>query len=179
MADLVTQNMKERGVTFIDKAVPVSVEKNNKKITVEYKNTQTDAVHKAEFDTVLFATGRRPLTKEMNVKAAGIKVDNETGKIITDNEKTNVPNIYAVGDVLYGKPELTPIAIQAGKLLARRILGKSTELMDYEIVPTTVFSPLEYGCVGMSEESAVSHFGKDDIEVGLSKNKFGVFKTGG
>jgi thioredoxin reductase (NADPH) len=56
--------------------------------------------------------------------------------------------------VLYGKLELTPVAIKAGKLLSRRLFGGSTELMDYINVPTTVFTPLEYGAVGYSEVDA-------------------------
>jgi len=65
-----------------------------------------------------------------------------------------VPNIYAVGDVLYGQLELTPVAIRAGKLLSERLFAGKTELMDYVNVCTTVFTPLEYGCCGYSEEDA-------------------------
>ncbi|XP_037231628.1 thioredoxin reductase 2, mitochondrial isoform X3 [Falco rusticolus] len=64
-----------------------------------------------------------------------------------------------------GRPELTPTAIAAGKLLAQRLFGQSSELMDYDNVPTTVFTPLEYGCVGLSEEAAVQCYGSDNIEV--------------
>ncbi|XP_058137829.1 thioredoxin reductase 2, mitochondrial isoform X2 [Dasypus novemcinctus] len=64
-----------------------------------------------------------------------------------------------------GRPELTPTAILAGKLLARRLFGKSSVLMDYDNVPTTVFTPLEYGCVGLSEEEAVARHGEEHIEV--------------
>ncbi|KAM8992994.1 thioredoxin reductase 2, mitochondrial isoform 2-T2 [Ara ararauna] len=64
-----------------------------------------------------------------------------------------------------GRPELTPTAIAAGKLLARRLFGQSSELMDYDSVPTTVFTPLEYGCVGLSEEAAVQCYGSDNVEV--------------
>uniref|UniRef100_A0A3P8S2J2 Thioredoxin reductase 2 n=1 Tax=Amphiprion percula TaxID=161767 RepID=A0A3P8S2J2_AMPPE len=64
-----------------------------------------------------------------------------------------------------GRPELTPTAIKAGKLLARRLAGQSTELMDYDNVATTVFTPLEYGCVGLSEEEAEKRHGKDGIEI--------------
>ncbi|KTF91690.1 hypothetical protein cypCar_00040825 [Cyprinus carpio] len=64
-----------------------------------------------------------------------------------------------------GRPELTPTAIKAGRLLARRLVGRSTELMNYENVATTVFTPLEYGCVGLSEEEAERRHGKDQIEV--------------
>jgi thioredoxin reductase (NADPH) len=80
-------------------------------------------------------------------------------------EQTNVPHVYAIGDVVAGKPELTPVAIAAGRLLARRLYGKATEGMDYDKVPTTVFTPLEYGCCGLSEEDAAARFGEENIDV--------------
>lgn len=64
-----------------------------------------------------------------------------------------------------GTPELTPVAIQAGILLARRLFGGSNEPMDYRNVCTTVFTPIEYACVGYSEDEAVSKLGEDNVEV--------------
>jgi len=58
---------------------------------------------------------------------------------------------------------LTPVAIKAGKLLSERLFGGKTEKMDYINVPTTVFTPLEYGCCGYSEEDAKRKFGEDNI----------------
>lgn len=103
----------------------------------------------------MYATGRYALTKDLNLPAAGVKVVPENGKIDAVNEQTNVPNIFAVGDVLHRRPELTPVAIHAGRLLARRLFANGTQQMDYDNVATTVFSPLEYGCVGLSEEKAI------------------------
>ena len=60
---------------------------------------------------------------------------------------------------------MTPVAIHAGKLLAKRLFGNSVELMDYANVATTVFSPLEYGSVGLSEERANELYGEDKIEI--------------
>ena len=80
-------------------------------------------------------------------------------------EQTNVPNIYAIGDVVQGKHELTPIAIQAGKLLAKRLVAGGKQHCDYINVPTTVFTPLEFGTIGLSEEDAEMIYGKDKIEV--------------
>ena len=85
--------------------------------------------------------------------------------IHTPDEQTNVPHVFAIGDVLDGKPELTPVAIQSGRLLARRLCGVSETLTDYQNVCTTVFTPLEYGCCGLSEEDAVEKYGEDDVEV--------------
>lgn len=64
-----------------------------------------------------------------------------------------------------GRPELTPVAIKTGKLLARRLFSNSDELMDYTVIPTTVFTPIEYATVGLSEESAISNYEKDNVEV--------------
>uniref|UniRef100_A0A671NQY2 Thioredoxin reductase 2, tandem duplicate 1 n=1 Tax=Sinocyclocheilus anshuiensis TaxID=1608454 RepID=A0A671NQY2_9TELE len=75
-----------------------------------------------------------------------------------------------------GRPELTPTAIKAGRLLARRLVGHSTELMNYENVATTVFTPLEYGCVGLSEEEAERRHGKDQIEVKYSNVTMGAVR---
>lgn len=84
---------------------------------------------------------------------------------MTKCEQSSVPNIYSVGDVMDGCPELTPVAIQAGITLARRLFGGSKESMDYVNVCTTVFTPLEYSCVGLSEEEAIEIYGEDRIEV--------------
>ncbi|XP_046407179.1 thioredoxin reductase 1, cytoplasmic-like [Ischnura elegans] len=114
----------------------------------------------------MFATGRSPCTKNIGLQEIGVNLNEKNGKIIGDKlERTNVPNIFAIGDVLDGTPELTPVAIQAGRFLARRLYGKSNEPMDYKMVPTTVFTPLEYGSVGYSEEDAIATYGADDIEV--------------
>ena len=99
----------------------------------------------------------------------------KNGKVLHDDaERTNVDSIFAIGDVLDDKPELTPVAIQAGKLLARRLCGADTTLTDYVNVCTTVFTPLEYGCCGLSEEDAIQQFGEEDIEV--FSMEFHVFK---
>lgn len=60
---------------------------------------------------------------------------------------------------------MTPVAIKQGQLLARRLFGQSNVRMDYYAVPTTVFTPLEYGSIGYSEEEALEKFGEENIEV--------------
>jgi len=70
-----------------------------------------------------------------------------------------------IGDAASEKLELTPVAIQAGRLLAARLYKRGQKLMRYDLVPTTVFTPLEYGAIGLSEESAIEKYGEDNIEV--------------
>jgi thioredoxin reductase (NADPH) len=114
---------------------------------------------------VLIATGRDPDTKGLGLEKAGVEYDEKTGYIPTVYEQTNVPHIYAIGDVQQGKLELTPLAIKAGRLLSMRLFDGSPVHCDYINVPTTVFTPLEYGAIGFAEEDAELIFGKDKIEV--------------
>lgn len=166
MAQIVTASMVEKGIDFKMGSKPISVEKlEDGKLFVKYAmNEKPDVVLSDSFDTVLFAVGRYALVEDMKLENAGIKVTEEKIDVDT-NSRTNVENVYAVGDVLHKKPELTPVAINAGRIIARHIFNQSEETMDYDDVATTVFSPLEYGCVGLSEEVAVERHGEDNIEV--------------
>nr|XP_056715348.1 thioredoxin reductase 2, mitochondrial [Euleptes europaea] len=167
MATLVTDYMEAHGTRFLKKCSPTKVEKmGNGRLRVAWKYGDSGKEEMDEFDTLVWAVGRQPDTKTLNLGAAGVKINSAMGKIVVDaTEATSAPHIYAVGDITEGRPELTPTAIAAGKLLARRLFGQSKELMDYDNVPTTVFTPLEYGCVGLSEEQASDRLGPDNIEV--------------
>uniref|UniRef100_A0A669B005 Thioredoxin reductase 3 n=1 Tax=Oreochromis niloticus TaxID=8128 RepID=A0A669B005_ORENI len=97
------------------------------RLKVTAKSTETDEIIEGEYNTVLIAVGRDACTDKLGLDKAGVKVNPKNGKIpVNDEEQTNVPHIYAIGDILEGKWELTPVAIQAGKLLARRLYGGST-----------------------------------------------------
>lgn len=166
MAEMVTNASIEKGVKFHFKAQPKSIEKlADGRLQVKY--AFDDGREETEiFDTVLFAIGRYALTDDLKLENAGVAQRKGSDKLdVDDLEATNVPNIFAVGDVLESRPELTPVAILAGRLLARRIFNGASEKMDYDDVATTVFSPLEYGAVGLSEEEAVRRHGADNVEI--------------
>ncbi|KAM4597629.1 thioredoxin reductase 1, cytoplasmic-like isoform 1-T3 [Polymixia lowei] len=170
MANRAGEHMEEHGVKFLRKYVPVKVEELEAgtpgRLKVTAKSTDSDEVIEGEYNTVLIAVGRDACTDKMGLDKAGVKVNPKNGKIpVNDEEQTTVPHIYAIGDILEGKWELTPVAIQAGKLLARRLYGGSTVKCDYINVPTTVFTPMEYGSCGLSEERAIELYGQDNIEV--------------
>lgn len=108
MAELVAGAAEEKGVKFIQKSVPDSVEKmEDGRLLVRYTNADGQQGSDT-YDTVLFAIGRKALTDDLQLKSAGVSLAPGSHKIgVDDEERTNVDNIYAVGDVIEGKPELT------------------------------------------------------------------------
>jgi thioredoxin reductase (NADPH) len=158
--------MERHGTKFMRDSQPCSFEKSpGGKIAVKVKNTVFGNEFETEFDTVILAVGRHAATDGLNLGAAGVKVNPNNGKIPCLDEVTNVPHIFAVGDVLDTRQELTPVAIKAGINLVNRIFSGVVIKMNYDLVPTTVFTPIEYGCVGMSEELAVETFGDENVEI--------------
>ena len=142
MAGKIGEYMEEHGVNFVRECVPTKIEKVEEgtpgklKVTAVY-NDGTEFVE--EFNTVIFAIGRDACTANMGLETVGVALNPKNGKVLHNElERTSVDNIYAVGDVLDGKPELQPTAVQAGKLLARRLAGTSEVTTDYVNVCTTV-----------------------------------------
>jgi len=169
MANKIGEYMEEHGVNMVRECVPTSIERIEEgspgKVRVHAKyNDGTE--YSDEFNTVIFAIGRDACTQGIGLDKVGVELNPKNGKVVHDaEERTSVDTIYAIGDVLDDKPELTPVAIQAGKLLARRLCGVSEARTDYDMVCTTVFTPLEYGVCGLAEEEAVQQYGEEDIEV--------------
>lgn len=117
------------------------------------------------FDTVIWAVGRRANTANLNLEAAGLSAG-PGGTITTDAyENTPVPGIYAIGDVT-GKTALTPVAIAAGRKLAARLFNRESESrIDYNNIPSVIFSHPAVGSVGLSEAEARACHGDDDVTV--------------
>uniref|UniRef100_A0A8C5MKS3 Thioredoxin reductase 1, cytoplasmic n=1 Tax=Leptobrachium leishanense TaxID=445787 RepID=A0A8C5MKS3_9ANUR len=169
LANKIGDHMEEHGVKFIRQFLPKKIEQIEAgtpgKLLVTSESADGTEITE-EYNTVLLAIGRDACTRKIGLEIPGVKINEKTGKIpVNDEEQTNVPYVYAIGDVLEDKLELTPVAIQAGRFLARRLYGDSTLKCDYINVPTTVFTPLEYGACGLSEENAIAKYGEENIEV--------------
>ena len=176
MAGHIKTYMEETAkIKFLEGAVPTAVELTDggrKKVTWQLKDGTTAS---DEYDTVLLAMGRNVCTDAIGLDAAGVKVNPRSGKVpVSATEQTNVPHIYALGDIIDGEAldppsaltELTPVAIQAGRLLASRLFVDGFEgKMDYGLVPTTVYTPIEYGSCGLAEEDAIAKLGEKNVEV--------------
>lgn len=115
----------------------------------------------SEFDMVLWATGRAANTAGLGLENAGVGLDGNGFVVIDDFQNTTMAGTYAVGDVT-ARPQLTPVAIAAGRSLADRLFGNRPESqIDYDGIPTAVFTHPPIGCVGMTEEQARAMFGED------------------
>ncbi len=111
-----------------------------------------------EADTVLYATGRKPHLEGLGLENVEVKVD-EFGCIEVDEEyRTSEDSIFALGDVTGGM-ELTPVALAEGMAFARRQFGGLDAQVDYDFIPTAVFSQPNIGTVGFTEEQADARFG--------------------
>ena len=153
----VHEELKRKGVKVITNASPTKIEKFGDKFTVHFSNNET-----ASGDTVLLAVGREPNTAGLGLQKAGVKI-NETGAVIVDSySRTNVPHIFAVGDVT-DRLNLTPVAIREGQAFAQsEFMNRPTEF-DHADVPHAVFAQPPVGVVGLTEAEARKQFGVVDI----------------
>ncbi len=106
------------------------------------------------FDQLIWAIGRHPRTDDLNLGATGVETDGR-GYVPADRfQQTNVPGIYAIGDVT-GRAQLTPVAIAAGRRLADRLFGGMADRhLPYEHISTVVFSHPPIATVGLTEDNA-------------------------
>jgi len=113
-------------------------------------------------DLIMFATGRAPNTQGLGLEEAGVRRD-DVGAIVVDRySRTSAENIYAIGDVTNRK-NLTPVAIAEGRAVAETLFGKRAMSIDYDNVPSAVFSHPPIGTVGLTEAEARQRFGEIDI----------------
>tara|TARA_Y100000589_G_scaffold282874_1_gene280596 strand:- start:1140 stop:2519 length:1380 start_codon:yes stop_codon:yes gene_type:complete len=119
--------------------------------------------HKIFKDSFLYAIGREPNLDCLNLQTLNLKMN---GKFIYVNElnQTSVPNIFAVGDVI-DKPNLTPVAIEQGRVFADNFYGNLNRSINYDYVPKAVFTNPEIATVGLGEEEANAIYGEENIEV--------------
>ncbi len=155
------REMAAKGVHIHLHAEVQAVEKKGEERVVHLNTGETLSV-----DTVLCATGRVPRTEGLGLDKAGVYV-NEKGEIPVDHDsKTNVANIFAVGDVT-GRIALTPVAIQEGHAFADTQFGNKPWCPSHENVPSAVFSQPPVASVGLTEGEA--HTLHESLDIYLSE----------
>ncbi|WBW72620.1 mitochondrial glutathione reductase Pgr1 [Schizosaccharomyces osmophilus] len=118
-----------------------------------------------DVDSLLWAVGRTPKTEGLRLDRAGVKTL-PSGHVVADEyQRTNVPSVLSLGDVV-GKIELTPVAIAAGRRLSDRLFGGVKDAhLDYINVPSVVFAHPEAGTIGFTEQEAIDKYGENEIKV--------------
>ena len=149
--------MAADGISVVSQASPSGLTRGPQGLTL----ATADGRNHGPFDAVFWAVGRAPWTADLNLAAAGVHT-NPAGFITTDDyQVTNVPHIYAVGDVT-GREALTPVAVAAGRRTADRVFGgMAGRRLDYANIPTVIFSHPPIGTCGLSEAVARARFGAD------------------
>ena len=162
IVETLVEVLAQDGIQLHTKALPEEVVKNaDGSLTLKLQDGRETTV-----DTLIWAIGREPATDVINLEVTGVKT-NSRGQIIVDKyQNTNVPGIYAVGDIIEGGIELTPVAVAAGRRLSERLFNnKPNEHLDYNLVPTVVFSHPPIGTVGLTEPQAIEQYGEENVKV--------------
>jgi dihydrolipoamide dehydrogenase len=150
MTSLVKRKLKKKGAEIVTKALAKGVEENENGVTVKYEVKGEEI--SVEADYVFVMVGRRPNTDELGLEQVGIKMT-DRGIIDIDKQcRTNVSNIFAIGDIVQG-PQLAHKASYEGKIAAEVISGHHSEI-DYLGIPAVVFSDPELASVGYTESQA-------------------------
>ncbi|MFP7168992.1 dihydrolipoyl dehydrogenase [Terribacillus sp. 7520-G] len=150
MTSLVSKRLKKKGVNVVTEAMAKGVEESADGVKVTYEAKGKEETIEADY--VLVTVGRRPNTSELGLEEVGIKMT-DRGLIEIDEQcRTNIENIYAIGDIVAGPP-LAHKASYEGKIAAEAISGKPSAI-DYNGIPMVVFSEPELASVGHTEQSA-------------------------
>ena len=164
---IISESMKHDGIDLHVGTVAIEMERQEDgRIWVKSSTGQEDT-----FDQVLYATGRAPNTDNIGLEDAGVKLGRR-GEIVVDAySQTNIPSIYAVGDVT-NRINLTPVAIREGHAFADTVFGGKTRAPDHDLVPSAIFTQPEYGAVGMTEEEA-----REEYKIEVYCTSFRPMKT--
>lgn len=158
--DQVTAATEELGVNLKKDVTVTKIEQDGELKKVHFSDGSSE-----EAEQVLWTIGRKP-TAELGLKEAGVKVGPTGGIEVDGYNKTSNPKVYAAGDVL-DKVNLTPVALQTGTYIPRRLFGKAN-IPEYnfdQAIPAVIFSHPEVATLGLSSKEAEDKFGKDNVKV--------------
>ncbi|GER50072.1 glutathione reductase [Striga asiatica] len=155
MRAVVARNLEARGINLHPRTTLTELVKTEHGIKV-----RTDHGEEIVADVVLFATGRAPNTRRLNLESVGVELD-KTGAIkVNEYSCTNIPSIWAIGDVT-NRMNLTPVALMEGTCFAKTVFGGQPTAPDYDHIPCAVFCIPPLSVVGLSEEQAIEQASGD------------------
>ncbi|MBQ4844197.1 glutathione-disulfide reductase [Pseudoalteromonas sp. MMG005] len=163
IVETLTEVMEKEGPTLHTNSTPKEITKEaDGSVTLHLENGESHNV-----EQLIWAIGREPVTDLINLQATDVDT-NQRGFIKVDEyQNTSVSGIYALGDIMEGGIELTPVAVKAGRMLAERLFNPELPdaKMDYSLVPTVVFSHPPIGTIGLTEPDAIAQYGEEQVTV--------------
>lgn len=155
-----TESYERQGIHLHAHSVPKKVTKDVDGYHLLFEND-----HSIVVEEIIWAVGRKPNVANLNLEKTNVSLS-ESGAIQVDAyQNTTQEGIYAVGDVI-DKVNLTPVAIAAGRRLSERLFnGKKRACLDYETIPTVVFSHPTIGTVGLTEKEARVKYPDEKIKI--------------
>jgi glutathione reductase (NADPH) len=149
--------MQNRGIKLLFDTKIDSVKKENGQFEITYTNKTRDSS-----DLVMYATGREPNTADLGLEKVGVKLNDKGAIVVNEKYQSSVESIYAIGDVT-DRVNLTPVALAEGMVLARTLYNQQSGSVDYNGIPTCIFSQPNLGTVGLTEEEARERYNDIDI----------------
>ncbi|MFK4568169.1 glutathione-disulfide reductase [Enterococcus sp. UD-01] len=165
LSENLMQLYEEAGMQLHPCSVPEKIEKlASGELEITFENGKT-----IQADAIISGAGRQPNTDRLGLENTQVKLT-KGGYVAVDKfQNTSEAGIYAIGDVI-GKIDLTPVAIAAGRRLSERLFnGKEQEFLDYQLVPTVIFTHPAIATIGMTEQEAIEAYGDEKVKVYTSK----------
>ena len=157
IAEVLTKILREEGLRIVTEAMVCEVQHKGEGVELTIKKLD-DSQQTLSAEKLLIATGRRPNTQEIGLERVGVKVD-QAGAVRVDRTlRTNVPHIWAAGDVIGRETEsqmATPVGARDGKIAAHNALsGEPLREIDHTVIPRTIFTDPQVAVVGLTDEEA-------------------------
>lgn len=146
--DFIADHMKAKGIDLRVNSDVASVAPLENEL--EVRMTSGEAIR---VDCVLAATGRQANTADLGLEALGVKLSKKSEILVDEYSQTNLPSIYAVGDVT-GRVALTPVAIHEAMCFFHTVFEGNSQKVDHALIPTAVFTQPEIGKIGINEDQA-------------------------
>jgi glutathione reductase (NADPH) len=166
----IMQEYKDHGMEIVTNSAIQEVKIVDGKKTLVVKDKVSDQVKDyAGYEELIWAVGRDANTEPLNLKATGVEFKSDGFIKVDEYQQTAAPGVFALGDVC-GVEMLTPVAIAAGRRLSDRLFGgKDGSKLDYENIPSVIFSHPTAGSIGLPEHVAVEKYGAENLKIYQSK----------
>lgn len=191
-AEMVSDDLVCRGVTIRTGQVLARIEEEDepspsqkasptrKKRVYVKSSGQNDEKILGTFDTIILAVGRTGTAQTLDLPCAGLSATVNGTITVNEQDQTSIPNIYALGDVAAWSPQLQTVAAKSGVLLANRLYADETAIINRDLIPSCIFTPLPYASLGITEEEArmrsgysVYHTSHVPLEWALNEDRCG------